>query len=155
MAIAKYLPLNSEEKRQLTLAAILHDIGKVGVTDQILTKNGLLTVEEMEIMREHPRVGAEIVGHIKQLRPIIPGIQYHHEHYDGSGYPEGLKGEEIPLIARIIAVADTYDAIIHERSYQKGMSKSEAVAEITANAGTQFDPHMVEAFAQALDNGDI
>jgi HD-GYP domain-containing protein (c-di-GMP phosphodiesterase class II) len=155
MAIAKYLPLSSEEKRQLTLAAILHDIGKVGVTDQILSKNGMLTVEEMEIMREHPRVGAEIVGHIKQLRPIIPGIQFHHEHFDGSGYPEGLQGEEIPLIARIIAVADTYDAIIHERSYQKGMSKSEAVAEITANAGTQFDPHMVEAFAQALDNGDI
>jgi HD-GYP domain-containing protein (c-di-GMP phosphodiesterase class II) len=155
MAIAKYLPLSSEEKRQLTLAAILHDIGKVGITDHILSKNGMLTVEEMEIIREHPRAGAEIVGHIKQLRPIIPGIKYHHEHYDGSGYPEGLQGEEIPLIARIIAVADTYDAIIHERSYQKGMSKSEAVAEITDNAGTQFDPNMVEAFAQALDNGDI
>jgi HD-GYP domain-containing protein (c-di-GMP phosphodiesterase class II) len=95
------------------------------------------------------------VGHITQLRAILPGIQYHHEHYDGSGYPEGLQGEEIPLIARIIAVADTYDAIIHERSYQKGMSRSSAVAEITANAGTQFDPRMVEAFAQALDNGDI
>jgi len=155
MAIAKYLPLTPEEKRQLTLAAILHDIGKVGITDHILSKNGMLTVEEMEIMKEHPRAGAEIVGHIKQLRPILPGIQYHHEHYDGSGYPEGLQGEEIPLIARIIAVADTFDAIIHERSYQKGMSRSTAVAEITANAGTQFDPHMVEAFAQALDNGDI
>jgi HD-GYP domain-containing protein (c-di-GMP phosphodiesterase class II) len=155
MAIAKYLPLTPEEKRQLTLAAILHDIGKVGISDHILGKNGMLTVEEMAIIREHPRTGAEIVGHIKQLRSIIPGIQSHHEHYDGSGYPEGLLGEEIPLIARIIAVADTYDAIIHERSYQKGMNRSTAVAEITANAGTQFDPHMVEAFAQALDNGDI
>ena len=155
MAIAKYLPLTPEEKRQLTLAAILHDIGKVGISDHILGKNGMLTVEEMAIIREHPRTGAEIVGHIKQLRSIIPGIQSHHEHYDGSGYPEGLRGEEIPLIARIIAVADTYDAIIHERSYQKGMNRSTAVAEITANAGTQFDPHMVEAFAQALDNGDI
>ncbi len=154
-AISKYLPLTPEEKRQLTLAAILHDIGKVGITDQILSKNGMLTVEEMEIIREHPRAGAEIVGHIKQLQPIIPGIQYHHEHYDGSGYPEGLQGDAIPLIARIIAVADTYDAIIHERSYQKGMSKSEAVAEITENAGTQFDPHMVAAFALALDNNDI
>jgi response regulator RpfG family c-di-GMP phosphodiesterase len=155
MAIAKYLPLTPEEKRQLTLAAILHDIGKLGISDHILGKNGILTVEEMEIIREHPYAGAEIVGHIKQLRPIIPAIQSHHEHYNGSGYPEGLQGDEIPLIARIIAVADTYDAIIHERSYQKGMSRSTAVAEITANAGTQFDPLIVEAFAQALDNGDI
>lgn len=155
MAIAKYLPLTPEEKRQLTLAAILHDIGKLGISDHILGKNGILTVEEMEIVREHPYAGAEIVGHIKQLRPIIPAIQSHHEHYNGSGYPEGLQGDEIPLIARIIAVADTYDAIIHERSYQKGMSRSTAVAEITANAGTQFDPLIVEAFAQALDNGDI
>ncbi|MBN1255098.1 MAG: HD domain-containing protein [Deltaproteobacteria bacterium] len=155
MAMSNYLSLTPEEKRQLTLAAILHDIGKVGITDHILGKNGVLSVEEMEIIREHPHAGAEIVGHIKQLRPIIPGIKYHHEHYDGSGYPEGLAGEEIPLIARIIAVADSFDAIIHERAYQKGVSKSEAVAEIVENVGTQFDPRMVEAFAQALDNGDI
>jgi len=155
MAIAKYLPLSPEDKRQLSLAAILHDIGKVGIADQILTKDGRLTVEELEIIREHPRIGATIVGNIKQLRPIIPGIQYHHEHYDGSGYPEGLQGEEIPLIARIIAVADTYDAIIHERSYHRGVSKGEAVAEITENTGTQFDPKIVTVFAQALDNGDI
>lgn len=155
MAMSKYLSLTPEEKRHLTLAAILHDIGKVGITDHILGKNGVLTVEEMEIIRDHPRAGAEIVGHIKQLQSIIPGIKYHHERYDGSGYPEGLVGDEIPLIARIIAVADTYDAIIHDRSYQKGMSKSEAVAEIAENVGTQFDPRIVEVFAQALDNGDI
>ena len=155
MAMSKYLPLSAEERRQLTLAAILHDIGKVGITDLILSKNGSLTVEEMEIIREHPSAGAAIVGHIKQLQTIIPAIKYHHEHYDGSGYPEGLRGEEIPLVARIIAVADTYDAIIHERAYHRGMSKSEAVAEIAENVGTQFDPHIVEAFAQALDSGDI
>jgi HD-GYP domain-containing protein (c-di-GMP phosphodiesterase class II) len=155
MAIAKYLPLSSEDKRRLSLAAILHDIGKVGITDQILTKDGRLTVEEQEIIREHPRIGATIVGKIKQLQPIIPGIKYHHEHYDGSGYPEGIRGEEIPLIARIIAIADTYDAIIHERSYHRGVSKGEAVAEITENTGTQFDPKIVSIFAQALDNGDI
>lgn len=155
MAMSKYLSLTPEEKGQLKLAAILHDIGKVGITDHILGKNRGLTVEEMEIIREHPRAGAEIVGHIKQLRSIIPAIQYHHEHYDGSGYPEGLQGEEIPLVARIIAVADTYDAIIHERSYHKGLSKSEAVAEIAEHVGTQFDPQVVAVFAQALDNGDI
>jgi HD-GYP domain-containing protein (c-di-GMP phosphodiesterase class II) len=155
LAIAKYLPLSAEEKSQLTLAAILHDIGKVGITDHILGKNGGLTVEEMEVIRGHPAAGAAIVGHIRQLQSIIPAIKYHHEHYDGSGYPEGLRGDEIPLTARIIAVADTYDAIIHERAYHRGKSKSEAVAEIAEHVGTQFDPHMVEAFAQALDNGDI
>lgn len=155
MAMSQYLPLSAEEKRQLTLAAVLHDIGKVGITDQILGKHGVLTVEEMEVIRGHPTAGAAIVGHIKQLQSIIPAIKYHHEHYDGSGYPEGLRGEEIPLVARIIAVADTYDAIIHERAYRGGMSKSKAVAEIAENAGTQFDPHMVEAFARALDHGDI
>jgi len=155
MAMSKYLPLTSEEKRELTLAAILHDIGKVGITDHILGKNAGLTVEELEIIREHPCVGAEVVGHIKQLRTIVPGIKYHHEHFDGSGYPEGLQGEGIPLVARIIAVADVFDAIINERSYHKGKSKSEAVAEITGKSGTHFDPQVVAIFAQALDNGDI
>jgi HD-GYP domain-containing protein (c-di-GMP phosphodiesterase class II) len=155
MAMAEHLSLTPEQKRELTLAAILHDIGKVGITDHILGKNGRLNVEELQIIREHPHVGAEIVGNIKQLHSIVPGIKYHHEHYDGSGYPEGLRGEEIPLIARIIAVADTYDAIIHERAYHRGMSKSEAVAEITGNSGTQFDPQVVGVFARALDNGDI
>jgi HD-GYP domain-containing protein (c-di-GMP phosphodiesterase class II) len=155
MAMANYLPLTPEEKRQLMLASILHDIGKVGITDNILTKHGVLSVEEMDIIREHPRAGAEIVRRIKPLQSIIPAMQYHHEHYDGSGYPEGLAGEDIPFIARIIAVADAYDAIIHERAYHRAMSKSEAMAEIAENAGTQFDPQMVEAFARALDHGDI
>jgi response regulator RpfG family c-di-GMP phosphodiesterase len=155
MAISDYLQLHPENKRQLMLAAILHDIGKVGIKDQILNKSEVLTEEEFVIMREHPLLGAEILGHIKQLRTIIPGIKHHHEHYDGSGYPEGLKGEEIPLIARIIAVADTFDAMITDRPYQKGMSRDEAVAEITGNAGTQFDAQVLEAFVQALENGDI
>ena len=155
MAISDYLQLSPENKRQLMLAAILHDIGKVGIKDQILNKNEVLTKEEFAIMREHPLLGTKILGHIKQLRTVIPGIQHHHEHYDGSGYPEGLKGEEIPLIARIIAVADTFDAMITDRPYQKGMSRDEAVAEITGNAGTQFDAQVLEAFTQALENDDI
>jgi HD-GYP domain-containing protein (c-di-GMP phosphodiesterase class II) len=155
MAMSKYLSITAEEKRQLMLAAILHDIGKVGITDHILAKNGRLTVEELEIIREHPRIGAKIVGDVRQLRSIVPGIKYHHEHYDGSGYPEGLRGEGIPLIARVIAVADTYDAMVNDRAYHKGMSKSEAIAEITGKTGTHFDPQVVGVFAQALDNGDI
>ena len=155
MAISDYLQLRPENKRQLMLAAILHDIGKVGIKDQILNKSEVLTEEEFAVMREHPLLGTEILGHIKQLRTIIPGIKHHHEHYDGSGYPEGLKGEKIPLIARIIAVADTFDAMITDRPYQKGMSKDDAIAEITGNVGTQFDAQVLEAFAQALENGDI
>ncbi len=155
MAMSGHLQLRPEEKEQLMLAAILHDIGKVGIKDQILNKNDVLTTEESDTMKEHPLLGTEILGHIKQLKPIIPGIKYHHEHYDGSGYPEGLKGEEIPFIARIIAVADTLDAMITDRSYQKGMNREEAVEEIKRNAGTQFDPHVVEAFVKALEDGDF
>ncbi|RLB04624.1 MAG: phosphohydrolase, partial [Deltaproteobacteria bacterium] len=155
MAISNQLGLPPEEKRQLMLAAILHDIGKVGIKDYILNKDDELTAEEFDIMRKHPLLGADILGHIKQLRSIIPAIKYHHEHYDGSGYPEGLKGEEIPFHARIIAVADTFDAMITDRPYQKGMSKEEAVEELKRNAGTQFDPQVVDAFAKALDGGDF
>ncbi|MBW2039653.1 MAG: GAF domain-containing protein [Deltaproteobacteria bacterium] len=155
MAMSEYLQLRPEGKRQLMLAAILHDIGKVGIRDQILNKDEELTAEEFDIVKEHPHLGAEILGHIRQLRPIIPGIKYHHEYYDGSGYPEGLKGEEIPFIARIIAVADTFDAMITDRSYQKGMSKEKAGEEIKRNAGTQFDPQVVEAFVKALEKGDF
>lgn len=155
MAIAEYLQLLLDEKAHLMLAAILHDIGKVGVKDRILNKTEYLTEEEIDIMREHPLLGVAILEHIKQLRPIIPGIKHHHEYYDGTGYPEGLKGEEIPFIARIIAVADTFDAMITDRPYQKGLSKKKAVEELKKNAGVQFDPQVVEAFVKALERGNV
>ncbi len=155
MAMSEYLRLPSEEKRQLMLAAILHDVGKVGIKDHILNKEEVLTEEEFDYMKEHPSLGAEILTHIKQLSSIIPGIQYHHEYYDGCGYPAGLKGDDIPYIARIIAVADTFDAMVTDRPYQKGMSREEALEEIKRNAGTQFDPYVVEVFVKAFENGDV
>lgn len=100
-------------------------------------------------------MGAEIIGHIKQLKEIIPGVQYHHEHMNGKGYPEGLIGEGIPMIARIIAVADTYDAITTDRPYRKALSKEIAVSELKKGSGTQFDWKVVEAFLQAFHSGEI
>jgi len=100
-------------------------------------------------------MGAEIIGHIKQLKEIIPGVKYHHEHMNGKGYPEGLMGEGIPMIARIVAVADTYDAITTDRPYRKALSKETAISELKKGSGTQFDQKVVEAFLQAFHSGEI
>ena len=139
----------------VVVAEVGYIVGGVGLANGTAIKGAILHILNDAVMTEHPLLGIEILGHIKQLKTIIPGIKHHHEQYDGSGYPDGLKGEEIPLIARIIAVADTFDAMITDRPYQKGMSRDEAVAEITGNAGTQFDAQVLEAFTQALENDDI
>lgn len=155
LAAAKYLSLNPEEVRVLKMASVLHDIGKIGIDDHILRKPTLLDPHEVDLIRKHPQMGAEIIGHIKQLKEIIPGVQYHHEHMNGKGYPEGLIGEWIPMIARIIAVADTYDAITTDRPYRKALSKEIAVSELKKGSGTQFDWKVVEAFLQAFHSGEI
>lgn len=155
LAAAKYLSLNPEEVRVLKMASVLHDIGKIGIDDHILRKPTLLDPHEVDLIRKHPQMGAEIIGHIKQLKEIIPGVQYHHEHMNGKGYPEGLIGEGIPMIARIIAVADTYDAITTDRPYRKALSKEIAVSELKKGSGTQFDWKVVEAFLQAFHSGEI
>ena len=155
MAIAKYMKLNEEEMEKLKIAAILHDIGKIGVEDKILRKKENLTEEEYQEMKKHPMVGVEILGHISQLKDIIPGMRYHHERTDGKGYPNGLKGNNIPLIARIISVADTYDAMTTTRPYHNALSNSKAVAELKRCAGTQFDKSVVYAFIKAFENNEI
>jgi len=155
MAIAKYMKLNEEEMEKLKIAAILHDIGKIGVEDKILRKKENLTEEEYQEMKKHPMVGVEILGHISQLKDIIPGMRYHHERTDGKGYPNGLKGNNIPLIARIISVADTYDAMTTTRPYHNALSNSKAVAELKRCAGTQFDKAVVYAFIKAFENNEI
>lgn len=150
LAIGKELKLTEQELEALKLAAILHDIGKIGIRDSILLKEGKLTEEETTIMNMHPKYGAEILEHIKQLKDVIPGMRGHHERYDGSGYPDGLRGEEIPLYARIITVADTYDAMTTDRPYRKALTKEQAFKELKKFSGRHFDPHVVDAFINIM-----
>lgn len=144
--IANKLELPDEAIQTLRLAAQLHDIGKIGVPDKILLKPGPLTTEEWMYMRRHTEIGADILSPIGQLRVVVPLVRHHQEWFDGSGYPDRLAGEEIPLGARILAVADAFSAITDDRVYRKARSVQEAVAEIRRCAGTQFDPRVVEAF---------
>jgi len=132
--------------RDLRLGALLHDIGKIGVPDRILRKEGKLTPQEWEIMKEHVLIGYKIVSTVDFLKGASEIVLYHHERWDGKGYPRGLKGEEIPLGARIFAVADAFDAMIKDRIYRKAMTVEEAREEIRRNSGSQFDPRVVEAF---------
>jgi putative nucleotidyltransferase with HDIG domain len=155
MAIARHLGLNFDDVFHVRIAAILHDVGKLGIKDGILNKPGGLTDEEYEIMRRHPDIGATIMAPISKLKTIIPGIRNHHETWDGNGYPDKLKGEEIPMVARIIGVADTFDAMTTNRPYQKAMTLEFVTDKMKAMAGTRFDPQVVHAFAAAVDAGDI
>lgn len=150
LAVGRAMGLSHKEMTDLRLASILHDIGKIGISDRILLKNGRLTFEEYNAIIMHPVYGAEILNHIRQLKDIVPGVRSHHEEFDGSGYPEGLKGEMIPLIARIIAVADTFDAMTTDRPYRKGLSAQEAIEELRMKAGSQFDPDVVHAFVMTF-----
>ena len=155
MIMGEMLGLPPEEMEKLKLSAVLHDIGKIGVADRILLKESHLDEAEREAMNQHPRHGAEILGFVKQLTDVIPGVRGHHERYDGAGYPDKLKGDEIPLVARIIAVADTFDAITTDRPYRKGVSFSIAFAELKRSSGIQFDPDAVAALLAAYDEGKL
>jgi putative nucleotidyltransferase with HDIG domain len=148
MRIAEQMGVDEETLKTLRLGALLHDIGKIGVPDAILRKPGKLTDEEWEIMRLHCEFGLAIVRGIPYLEGAADVIRSHHEKYDGTGYPRRLAGEEIPLVARIFAAADTLDAMTSNRPYRKGRSFSEAVAEIQRCSGAQFDPQVVAALEQ-------
>lgn len=153
MAIANRLDLGEKDMESLWLASILHDIGKIGVSDLVLQKPGKLNDEEFQVMSKHSQYGSEILSHIRSHRAVIPGVRGHHEQFNGRGYPDGLQGEEIPLIARIITVADAYDAMTSDRPYRKALSHKEAMAELNRCKGTQFDPELVDAFTAAYGNG--
>lgn len=153
--IGRYLELNKSEVENLMLAAILHDIGKIGVRDNVLLKQGRLESEELSQMAMHPHKGSELLKHVKQLQSVIPGVRGHHEKIDGTGYPDGLKNGDISMVARIIAVADTFDAMTTDRPYRKGLSIDTALSELRKFAGTQFDPDVVDAFLQALADTEI
>ena len=131
---------------RLELAALLHDIGKIGTYESILDKPGPLTPEEREMIRKHPSQGAEIISPLKTLNDLIPAIRHHHERYDGAGYPDGLAGEDIPHEARVLALADSYDAMLSDRPYRRGLSPDAAVSELRNGAGTQFDPSLAALF---------
>ena len=155
MAISRHLGLTQEEVFQVHIAAILHDVGKLGIRESILNKPGGLSDEEFDIMRQHPSIGAQIMSPIRMLKDIIPGIRNHHETWDGQGYPDSLKGEEIPMVARIIGVADTFDAMTTTRPYQQAMTLDYVLAKMRSMSGTRFDPVVVDAFIAAVESGDI
>jgi HD-GYP domain-containing protein (c-di-GMP phosphodiesterase class II) len=148
--IAEGLEMSEDKIEALKYAAVLHDVGKIGVSETILNKDGKLLEAEWEIIRSHPVIGETIIKSIKFLFDIGQVVRHHHERYDGEGYPDGIKGEEIPLESRIIAVADTYDAITSDRSYRKGKTHDEAIQELKRVSGSQLDPKLVEVFCKVV-----
>jgi HD-GYP domain-containing protein (c-di-GMP phosphodiesterase class II) len=153
MAIGGRLNLGEKEMESLWLASILHDIGKIGVEDRVLQKPGQLDAVEFALMSRHSEYGSEILSHLKSHRTVIPGVRSHHEKYDGNGYPDSLKGSDIPLVARIIAVADAFDAMTSDRPYRNALSHRQAFAELERCRGTQFDPDVVDAFLATNKHG--
>jgi len=146
--IGTEMGLTWEDMNDLKLSAVLHDIGKIGIEDAILKKSTALTDEEFKVMRDHPRLGYEILKNVESLSEVVDGMRFHHERPDGKGYPYGLKGDEIPVIAMIISVADTFDAMISTRPYRKGLPPMVAFQEIIDNSGTQFSEFVVDAFSR-------
>ncbi|MBI3242131.1 MAG: response regulator [Chloroflexi bacterium] len=155
VTIARELGCTDQELADIEFGAILHDIGKIAVSESILTKPGALTETERHELYKHPETGAAMVRDISYLVSAIPAIQHHHERFDGAGYPGKLAGDSIPLTARVLAVADAFDAITSNRPYRRARSLAEATIEIHKEAGRQFDPRVVNAFQQALGKGLI
>ena len=148
--VAKGLELEPSEREELLFGSLLHDVGKIGISEQILLKPGRLTPEEFGVVRLHPRIGLRLIEQVPALRNVGPAVLYHHERYDGTGYPAGLTGEEIPLSARVIAVADAFSAMVEPRPYRDLVSAEDACHELERCAGSQFDPRMVELFVDAV-----
>jgi putative nucleotidyltransferase with HDIG domain len=146
--LARQAKLSEAEVDRIYMAGLLHDVGKIGVPESVLQKTGRLTAEEFEAMKKHPEIGARILRDIKQVEDIIPGVLHHHERFDGRGYPAGLAGQEIPLMGRIICLADCFDAMTSNRTYRKALPLEVALMEIQRCSGTQFDPALADAFLQ-------
>lgn len=153
--LARYHGLTEAEIRDIHVASLLHDVGKIGVDDAILKKPGKLTPEEFEVMKLHTVIGSNIMSPIRQMKRLLPGLRSHHERWAGAGYPDALAGDAIPLMARIIAVADSFDAMTTDRPYQKGMDFERAVARVNELRGTAFDERVVESFNRAYRAGEF
>jgi len=151
--LAQQMGLSDRDVEQIYMAGLLHDVGKIGVPEAVLQKTGKLTAEEFEQMKRHPQIGARILQDIKQVREIVPGVLHHHERYDGKGYPTGLAGEKIPLMGRIICLADCFDAMTSNRTYRKALPLEVALTEIRRCSGTQFDPRLTEFFLMTGPEG--
>ena len=155
MIIGEYLALNAQDLDNLRISALLHDVGKIGVDDRVLKKPGKLDEEEFALMKQHPVKGANIMRPVAQLKEMLPGIELHHERMDGAGYPYGLPGDQIPMMARIIAVADTFDAMTTNRPYQSAMDLEFALERIRSLAISKFDPAVVKALESAIADGRL
>jgi HD-GYP domain-containing protein (c-di-GMP phosphodiesterase class II) len=153
--LGRELGLRGAQLREIHVSSLMHDVGKIGIHDKILQKPGKLTDEEFEVMKTHTVLGANIVAPIGQMKRIIPGLRWHHERMNGQGYPDGLQGADIPLMARIIAVADTFDAITTHRPYQTAMTFEEALKVLERLKGAALDGKIVEAFFAAYEKGLI
>jgi putative nucleotidyltransferase with HDIG domain len=147
-ATARALGLSAELAERVRVGALLHDIGKIGVPDEVLRKPGRLSPEEFTLVQEHPTIGRRILEGVNGFHPYLAAVELHHENWDGTGYPQGQAGIETPMDARIIHVADAYDAMTTDRPYRRGMSHEEAIARLCDGAGTQFDPEVVRRFAE-------
>jgi putative nucleotidyltransferase with HDIG domain len=150
LEIAKKMGMGSRDLQIIQMGGLLHDVGKIGTPQEILDKPGSLTREEMRVMQDHVRIGVRILEPIPGLKEALPLVAQHHEWFSGGGYPAGIAGEEISLYARILAVADCYDALTSDRPYRKGMPISEVCAILQQKSGTQFDPKVLAAFSQIV-----
>jgi HD-GYP domain-containing protein (c-di-GMP phosphodiesterase class II) len=155
VAIAQRMGINDDEVEKIRISALLHDVGKIGIDDSVLKKPAALTDEEYELMKKHPQKGYKIMSQIPAMKEFLPGMYMHHEMVDGKGYPQGLKGDEIPLMGKIVAVADTFDAMTTDRPYQKAMKFEDAVARIESFVNTRYDAEVVAAFTAACTEGQI
>jgi putative nucleotidyltransferase with HDIG domain len=153
--VARRLGWSEEKLASLRIGGPLHDIGKLGVSDEVLRKEGRLDDGELAQIREHPKIGARMLLRMAALREAIPYVLYHHERWDGHGYPSGKAGEEIPIEARVLAVADAFDAMTSDRPYRRALSRTEALAEVERCAGTQFDPEIARVFLELFAGAEL
>lgn len=151
LTFGKAIGLSSDEQYLLRLAATMHDVGKIGIPDCVLTKPAQLASEEWKLIKQHPSIGASIMGRIKELHLVAQAIRHHHERIDGKGYPDGLRNGAIPLLSRLIAIADAYEAMTSDRVYRKQLGRDRALEELKLYAGSQFDPDLVEVFLRMVE----